>query len=315
MAKQSAPSASVHPVVKRLQQLSKPCYDGTFITLLLLGEVILSAAIIHFVSYTEIDWVAYMEEVEGWWVDGICDYRQLRGGTGPLVYPAGFLYTFAVLRYITELGTNVLRAQYIFGAFYLVQLLLVLKVFTNVLRCRSRDWKSVWSWRIAMALLCLSKRIHSIFVLRLFNDGLAMLFLYLSVYLFAKNTWKWGCLWFSMAVSIKMNVLLFAPGLLLLLLQTHATYVGTLLCLSICASVQLLLGAPFLLSYPESYLRKAFEIDRVFFYKWTVNWKVRLICDISRKRICRYQYLKFSIVFFSFLKRKHLYQNHFRSYC
>jgi alpha-1,3-mannosyltransferase len=35
----------------------------------------------------------------------------------------------------------------------------------------------------------------------------------------------------------------------------------------------LVLGAPFLLTYPQSYIRKAFELDRVFFYKWTVNWK------------------------------------------
>jgi len=70
-----------------------------------------------------------------------------------------------------------------------------------------------------------------------------------------------------------MNVLLFAPGLLLLLLQSQPNLTGTLICLSICASVQLILGAPFLLTYPVSYLRKAFELDRVFFYKWTVNWK------------------------------------------
>ena len=125
-----------------------------------------------------------------------------------------------------------------------------------------------------MLLLCLSKRIHSIFVLRLFNDCLAMLFLYISIYLFTKQSWKWGCLWFSLGVSIKMNILLFAPGLLLLLMQSQASVHGTLVCLGVCAFSQLALGAPFLLSFPLSYLRKAFELDRVFFYKWTVNFKV-----------------------------------------
>lgn len=37
---------------------------------------------------TEIDWVAYMQEVEGV-VNGTWDYTKLRGDTGPLVYPAG----------------------------------------------------------------------------------------------------------------------------------------------------------------------------------------------------------------------------------
>lgn len=33
---------------------------------------------------TEIDWEAYMEEVEGV-INGTYDYTNLRGGTGPLV--------------------------------------------------------------------------------------------------------------------------------------------------------------------------------------------------------------------------------------
>ena len=50
---------------------------------------------------TEIDWVAYMQEVSGV-LDGERDYSKLRGDTGPLVYPAGFVYLFAVLKYITQ---------------------------------------------------------------------------------------------------------------------------------------------------------------------------------------------------------------------
>ena len=46
---------------------------------------------------TEIDWVAYMQEVEGV-VNGTYDYTKLQGDTGPLVYPAGryllFLYLY-----------------------------------------------------------------------------------------------------------------------------------------------------------------------------------------------------------------------------
>ncbi|RYG53169.1 hypothetical protein EON66_08930, partial [archaeon] len=39
------------------------------------------------------------------------------------------------------------------------------------------------------------------------------------------------------------------------------------------ARVQAVLGAPFLTTFPASYLSKAFELSRVFDYKWTVNWK------------------------------------------
>lgn len=69
-----------------------------------------------------------------------------------------------------------------------------------------------------------------------------------------------------------MNSLLFAPGLLFLYLQ-HCGLKRTVAYLSICAGVQLAVGAPFLLTYPVSYLTKAFELSRVFMYTWTVNLK------------------------------------------
>lgn len=52
-------------------------------------------ALVHFEEDTEIDWVAYMQEVKGF-LDGERDYRNLRGDTGPLVYPAGFVYVYSV---------------------------------------------------------------------------------------------------------------------------------------------------------------------------------------------------------------------------
>lgn len=47
----------------------------------------------------------------------------------------------------------------------------------------------------------------------------------------------------------------------------------TIVCLSICAGLQLLLGAPFLLTYPWEYISRSFDLGRVFFFIWTVNWK------------------------------------------
>lgn len=44
-----------------------------------------------------------MDEVEGV-VNGTYDYTELRGGTGPLVYPAGFVYIFLGFYYATNLG-------------------------------------------------------------------------------------------------------------------------------------------------------------------------------------------------------------------
>ncbi len=63
--------------------------------------------VIEKVPYTEIDWKAYMQEVEGVIVNGTTDYSLLRGDTGPLVYPAGFVWFYAGLYRLTDSGTNV----------------------------------------------------------------------------------------------------------------------------------------------------------------------------------------------------------------
>ena len=70
-----------------------------------------------------------------------------------------------------------------------------------------------------MLLLCLSKRAKSIYYLRLFNESVLMLPLYLAILLFTYQQWFWGVLLLSLSLSIKMNILLFFPGLLLLLFE------------------------------------------------------------------------------------------------
>lgn len=124
----------------------------------------------------------------------------------------------------------------------------------------------------ALALLTLSKRIHSLFVLRMFNDCIAVLLGYAAVLLFMRRRYRTGSVVYSLAVSVKMNILLCAPGVLLVLLLGTGLQ-ETVVCLSICAVVQLILGYPFLSTYPVSYLSRSFDLGRVFMYKWTVNFK------------------------------------------
>ena len=182
--------------------LRKGVSTRTIFTLLLLAvDALLCFVIVNKVDYTEIDWKAYMEEVKGY-LDGERDYVNIRGSTGPLVYPAGFLYVYSMLYHITDGGNNVLLAQYIFIAIYIVNQLVVLLLY--------RGGKNVPP--IMWILLLLSKRIHSIFVLRLFNDCIAVLFGYIAIVLFTRNRYRIGCLSYSFAVSIKMNMFLYAPG-------------------------------------------------------------------------------------------------------
>eukprot|EP00033_Pygsuia_biforma_P003429 GCRY01003758.1.p1 GENE.GCRY01003758.1~~GCRY01003758.1.p1 ORF type:complete len:453 (+),score=74.88 GCRY01003758.1:133-1359(+) len=224
-------------------------------------EAVVNPLIINKVAYTEIDWIAYMDEVKGVIEDKNYDYTTLKGDTGPLVYPAGFVYMFSALYHLTDQGTNILLAQYIFAALHVLFLLVVFFIYKHT------DFPPY-----ALVFVAFSRRIHSIFVLRLFNDAVAMFLLYIAVALFLKSKWRWGCVMYSLAVSIKMNIFLFAPALFFLLLQTGGV-VRTFWRLSLCGVIQVVLGLPFMLENFWGYLGRAFEFSRVFFFKWTVNWR------------------------------------------
>ncbi|XP_059172828.1 dol-P-Man:Man(5)GlcNAc(2)-PP-Dol alpha-1,3-mannosyltransferase-like [Physella acuta] len=240
-----------------------PEFPKPAMLLLLIAEIVVNFLVINKIKYTEIDWVAYMQEVEGV-VNGTYDYLQLKGDTGPLVYPAGFVYIFMGLYYITNLGTNIRLAQYIFAGIYMLNIIIVFDIYRKARKIPP----------FAFFFMCaLSYRIHSIYVLRLFNDPVAMLFLYAAVNLMIRGHWSWGCLFYSLGVSVKMNVLLFAPALLFLLLVTQGIK-RTIWHLTICAAPQVILSLPFMLVNPLGYIIRSFDLGRQFFYVWTVNWRL-----------------------------------------
>ncbi|XP_048203200.1 dol-P-Man:Man(5)GlcNAc(2)-PP-Dol alpha-1,3-mannosyltransferase isoform X2 [Perognathus longimembris pacificus] len=247
---------------ERRRLLREPRYTLLVASCLCLAEVGITFWVIRRVAYTEIDWKTYMTQVEGV-INGTYDYTRLQGDTGPLVYPAGFVYIFMGLYYATGQGTDIRMAQNIFALLYLATLLLVFLIYHQT--CKVPPF-------VFFFMCCASYRVHSIFVLRLFNDPVAMALLFLSVNLFLARRWSWGCCCFSLAVSVKMNVLLFAPGLLFLLL-TQFGFRGALPKLSICAALQVVLGLPFLLENPVGYLSRSFDLSRQFLFRWTVNWR------------------------------------------
>ncbi|KAH8418462.1 hypothetical protein KR009_004365 [Drosophila setifemur] len=232
---------------------------GVFV---LVAEVVINAVVILGVSYTEIDWVAYMQECE-LFLNGTTNYALLRGDTGPLVYPAAFVYIYSALYFVTSQGTNVRLAQYIFAGFYLLQLALVLRLYAK-------------SGKVPPYVMVLSAfssyRIHSIYVLQLFNDPVAVLLLYASLNLLLDHRWTVGSVFFSFAVGVKINTLLFSPALLLFYLA-NLGLVRTFLQLTICAVIQVLLGAPFLLTHPVEYLQGSCDLSRIFEHEWTVNYR------------------------------------------
>ena len=206
------------------------------------------------------------------------DYVKLRGDTGPLVYPAAHVYIYRALYALTDEGRDVRIAQYIFTALYLATLGLVML-------CYGRAGAPPYIF----PLLVLSKRLHSIFLLRLFNDGFAVFFLFLAIYCYQCRMWTLGSLAYSVGLGVKMSLLLALPAVGVVLWQgmgrdravkqallmgqvqvSRTTLVGGDTSLTL---FQVLLGYPFIIANARSYVARAFEFSRQFLFKWTVNWR------------------------------------------
>ena len=124
----------------------------------------------------------------------------------------------------------------------------------------------------ALIMLSLSYRVHSIFLLRMFNDPVAVTLLHWSVWLIIQQHWSIALVLYSLALSVKMNILLYLPGVLLLLLIARGP-VALLGGVLVIISVQGVLAAPFLASFPSEYFARAFEFTRQFDMKWSVNFQ------------------------------------------
>lgn len=66
-----------------------------------------------------------MEQVEQY-VSGERDYTVIKGGTGPLVYPAAHVYTYTGLYFLTNKGKDIFLAQQLFAALYMATLAVVM---------------------------------------------------------------------------------------------------------------------------------------------------------------------------------------------
>ena len=142
------------------------------------------------------------------YISGERDYMKFSGDTGPLVYPAMHVYIYRLLYAFTDEGRDIRLGQYIFVGLYLATLLLVMQCYRQA---------KVPPY--VFPLLILSKRLHSIFLLRLFNDCFAVSFLFLAIYFYQKRWWTIGSFAYSLGLGVKMSLLLALPAIGVVLWQ------------------------------------------------------------------------------------------------
>ncbi|KAF7845985.1 hypothetical protein BT93_L5705 [Corymbia citriodora subsp. variegata] len=231
--------------------------------LLISVEAILCSLIILNVPYTEIDWETYMIQVSKVLPPNYeTDYTKIDGPSGPLVYPAIHVWIHSLLYYLTDQGRDIQLAQCIYAALYLTTLAFV---FASYRRVNAPPW--------LLVPLVLSKRLHSIFLLRMFNDCWATFFFWVAVYAATRKQWFLTAMAWTLGLGTKMTMLLPLPAVALLLIQgaglDHAAVYGALAWV-----IQFGTAAPFLgYEHLPKYMGRAFELSRVFLYKWTVNWR------------------------------------------
>jgi alpha-1,3-mannosyltransferase len=120
-------------------------------------------------------------------------------------------------------GSDVRLAQHIFAGVYLLNAAVLHRVYRLCLAPKPSP-SSNFLYLAAISLLSLSKRLHSIYVLRCFNDTVSTLLLNASLLLFLtpmKHRNHAASLAYSLSVSVKMNTLLYAPAVLLHYLQVR----------------------------------------------------------------------------------------------
>ncbi|MCO5549645.1 hypothetical protein L7F22_003118 [Adiantum nelumboides] len=243
-----------------LRALWTPYNYWTLVALCLLTEVVFITIIIIAIRFTEIDFQTYMQQVD-LFQKGERTYDKITGDTGPCVYPAMHIYIYSLFSSVSDGGKNIIPVQIIFGALYIATQFLTMAIY-----------KSARIPPIILFPLLLSKRLHSIYVLRLFNDCWAVAIMYGSIWAMTKAKWGVASILYSLALGTKMNILLYAPAMAAIYLRALGLQRSAVEAAKVIL-VQVLLGSPFLLHNSQSYLSSAFDLSRAFLYKWTVNWR------------------------------------------
>ena len=83
------------------------------------------------------------------------DYANIKGQTGPLVYPAGHVMIYNALYRLTNDGTDIFRAQCVFTVLYLASLSVVMACYRQAKVCFFFPLREAWLMKkVRHPLIC-----------------------------------------------------------------------------------------------------------------------------------------------------------------
>ncbi|ODV86405.1 glycosyltransferase family 58 protein [[Candida] arabinofermentans NRRL YB-2248] len=264
---------------------NNPEFAKPMAMVILFVESLALKVIIGLVPYTEIDYESYMQQlaqIEA----GEFDYEKISGNTGGIVYPGGYVYFYSWMRWLTEDLDDMNSGQIAFRYLYMLTLIFTLAIYLS-----SGGHNGKFSVKpYILYLICASKRLHSIYVLRLFNDCFTTFFMVATILvlqqasLYKKSNGLLSYILtllsadlFSVGISIKMNALLYIPAYLVVtyfLCDENLLKLVPILLFGI--GVQIGMNWTFLSQGDEirdHFIAGAFDFNRKFMFQWTVNWK------------------------------------------
>ena len=226
------------------------------------AEAVLDAVFIATGPFHAIDFKAYLDQTATI-LGGTLDYARVHGRTGPLVYPAGHVWLFAAIDVLSGHGAHRLLVQLVFLGMQVAAVALLGRTVAHA-DPAATPWCLLWLTTL---------RARNVFVNGLFNDAPQVLLVYAALYLLLVAERPTAALAaYSLAVSVKMSALLYAPAFLLVYWHRFGLARSIVLGLP-AAAIQLALAAPFLATYPRAYLERSFEFGRQFHHFLSHNWK------------------------------------------
>jgi len=88
-------------------------FPKKWISFVLALEILLCIFLIAIEPTYSFDWDAYMEQVNTFMSHTQFDYTKLRGDTGPIVYPAGHLWLYALLNVAFHWNSTLMTTEYV----------------------------------------------------------------------------------------------------------------------------------------------------------------------------------------------------------
>ena len=201
------------------------------------------------------DYVSYMEQAK-LFVDGERNLTSIEAENGKAYYPASHLYTFSVFYKLTGILDHYKYAQILLLFIHLVMNFVTVKIYKECFKDAPRDW-----W--LLAVWALNTRLVENWARGLFAESFNVTLTYIAIYLFQKQQQFAGIIFIGLALTYKMNVLLYIPAVYYLTSLSRNIYVGTFY-LAIIVSMSFIFAIPFLTEYRDDYMKTAFNFSRKF---------------------------------------------------